>query len=120
MWGRRAADECPWCPAYRPPQRLPRREVDARDLPGLDAERRVKMLAGRARPHAQDVGLIGDAHVLHVARDHLEARLGAQEPAGHLLDPAERSSVVADVDPHLDALVHERDRTRPIALVELL
>ena len=55
-----------------------------------------------------------------VAGDHLQARFGAQEPAADLLDAAQRPGVVADVDAHLDALVHERDRARAIALVELL
>src|SRR6266542_1916416 len=99
---------------------LARREVDARDLARLDPERGVEVLARRARPHAQHVGLVGDAKVADLAGDHLQARLGAQEPAPDLLDAAQRSGVVANVHAHLDALVHQRDRTVAIALVELL
>src|SRR5439155_1640035 len=56
----------------------------------------------------------------HLTRDHLQAGLRAQEPAADLLDATKRPRVVADVDAHLDALVHERDRGRAIAIVELL
>ena len=42
----------------------------------------------------------------------------AEEPAADLLDPAQRPRVVADVDPHLGPLVHQRDRARDVTLVE--
>ena len=69
---------------------------------------------------SQNVGLVGDAEVADLAGNHLEAGLRAQEPAADLLDTAQRPRVVADVDAHLDALVHQRDRAVPIAVVELL
>src|SRR5207244_6105697 len=97
-----------------------RGQVEAGELAGLDAERGVEVLARGAGSDAQNVGLVGDAEVADLARDHLQPGLGAQEPAADLLDPAQRARVVADVDAHLDALVHERDRTLAIALVELL
>ena len=78
------------------------------------------MLGERSGANGQDIGLVGDSQVTHLTRDHLEAGFGPQEPATNLLDATERSRVVADVDPHLDALVHERDGTRTIAIVELL
>ena len=78
------------------------------------------MLGERAWPNGQDIGLVGDSQVTHLARDHLEAGFGTQEPATDLLDAPQRSRVVTDVDPHLDALVHERHRSRSITIVELL
>src|SRR6185503_19426713 len=99
---------------------LARRQVDAGDLPGLDAERGVEVLAGGARADAQDVRLVGDAEVANLTRDHLQARLGPQEPAADLFNAAERAGVVAHMDAHLDALVHQRHRAGPIPVIELL
>ena len=88
------------------------RQVDRGDLAGLDAELGVEVLAGGAGAEDDEVRLVGVAQVADVARDHLDALVGPQEPAADLLDAAQRPGVVADVDPHLGALVHQRDGAR--------
>ena len=75
---------------------------------------------GRSGPDDQQVRLVGVAHVPDVARDHPEARLGAQEPAADLAQAAQRPRVAADVDAHLGLLVHERDRAFAIAAIQQL
>ena len=104
---------------YRRPASA-RREVDQVIFPASTRNEASRCWLGAPGRTRQDVGLVGDPEVHDAAGDHLQPRLGAEEPAADLLDAAQRPGVVADVDPHLDALVHERDRALAIALVELL
>ena len=95
-------------------------EVDRGDLAGLDPERGVEVERRGAGPDRQDVRLVGVAGVADVARDHLQARLAAEEPAPDPLDPAQGLGAVADVDPHLGVLGHQPDRRLAVARVQQL
>ncbi len=76
------------------------------------------MLAWGAGADREDVGLICDAKIADLTGDHLQPRLGTEEPAANLLEAAQRPGVIADVNPHLDLVIHHRDRRRAIAVVE--
>ena len=117
--GRRAVASESGAPAAALPA-LARGDVDRGDLAGLDAERRVDVLALRPRPDDEEVRLLGVAGVADLARDHPQALLAAQEPAADALDAAQRLHAVADVHAHLGLLVHQRDRGLAIAAVQLL
>ena len=78
------------------------------------------MLGLRPGSDDQQIGLVGVPHVLDDTRDHLEPGVGPQEPAADLVQAAQRPGVLADVDAHLDPLVHQRDGTGARSTVQLL
>src|SRR5206468_8825024 len=95
-------------------------DVDRRDLPGLDPERRLDVLTLGARPDDEKIRLVRVARVADLTGDHLHPLVAAEEPAAHALDPSKCLHAVADMNTHLGLVVHERDGSLAVSAIQLL
>ena len=94
---------------------LARRDVDRGDLARLDPERRVDVLALRARAGRRAGPPRRCCRCRGSRPGSCAGPLAAEEPAPDPLDAAQRLDAVADVHAHLGLLVHQRDRALAVA-----